>query len=430
MLRLSIVCLVVGVLLCRVTISHAQEIESTEENTNRNVVPFRTQAQGTRDVSAPISTNDVAATPRRFVYSLNLGLRAAFDDNIFLLQDAREGDFYFTVEPQISLGFGDIVGSDQNYVRLDYAPGVIFYLDHSEANAVQHIISLHGQYHFQKLSITLSQTVELLEGSNLNSRFSTDPNPVSPVNLDTGGNVDQDIYTTNAAFSFDLSGKTFLSGALSYVMNNYEEPLIDSQTLSGNLFMNYTYSPKLVVGLGATVGYDLVGSASSGQSYEQINVRITYQATGKISINLSTGVEFRQFGNEGSNVSPVYELDASYQPFDGTTISLSGSRRTENSAVVAGQDYALTNLNLSIRQRFIQRIYVGLAIGYENTSYFSTDTGAATSREDNYYFFQPAIDVTITRYWTSGAYYLHRENDSTTFGFDDNQFGLRTSLAF
>jgi len=360
-------------------------------------------------------------------------MRAVYDDNIFLTQNTTADDFYFTIEPEITLGFGDIVGGDQNYLRLDYAPGAIFYLDHSEANALQHIINLQGQYHLQKLTITLSQDVELLEGSNLNSLSSTGANPVPPINLDTGGNVDQNIYRTNATFLYDLTGKTSLNGGIQFIANSYEGSLIDSETLSGNLDLYYTYSPKLTVGLGGSVGFDWVGSGSD-QVFEQINARITYQATGKISLNASGGVEFRQFEDDdqnGSHVSPVYELDAVYQPFDGTTITLSGSRHNQSSAVNAGQDYATSNITLGIRQRFVQRVYLSVTAGYENSNYFSTGTGTNDRRDDNYYFVQPALDVTVTRFWTAGAYYLHRENNSTgNFGFNDNQFGIRTSLAF
>jgi len=43
-----------------------------------------------------------------------------------------------------------------------------------------------------------------------------------------------------------------------------------------------------------------------------------------------------------------------------------------------------------------------------------------------------AIDVNVTRFWSIGAYYLHREDSSSleSFRFSDNQVGGRTSLSF
>jgi hypothetical protein len=448
MSRLVVACFSVSLCICGLTTVRAQDVDVAEQAASPDAVtseqPLPVVGRGvssesqrtdeSKVINAGAHADAVGATPRRFRYAVNLNLRGVYDDNIFLTRNDKVADFYFTVEPRIILGFGDIVGTDLNSVRFDYAPSAIFYADHSSSNAVQHIIRLLGQYHFRRLSVTLSQDVQLLEGANLNSISSTDPNPVPIVRLDTGGNTDVNSYTTNGAFSYDLSGKTFLSGALQYAAYDYEGALIDSETLSGNVFFNFNYSPKLVVGVGATAGYNWVDAPSPDQSYEQINARVTYVVTGKINLNASGGVEFRQFENSdrnGSYVSPVYELGATYQPFDGTSLSLNGNRRTQNSAVAAGQDYSSTNITLGVRQRFMQRIYLALALGYENSSYFSTVTGADSSREDNYFFLQLAIDVTLTRFWTFGAYYLHRQNDSSTdFEFDNNQFGVRTSLAF
>ena len=386
----------------------------------------------------PLETHaveEVSTIPKKFQYAARLGLRAVYDDNIFLRTANRVSDFYFAIEPGFTLGYGDIVGSDQNFIRLDYAPSVILYADHSDANAFQHIIRLDGQYHFRRLTVTLSEEIQILNGTNFNTTGGLNPNSVPAVNLDAGANTSVTTFNTRANFSYDLTGKTFLSGGLQHTSNQYENNLIGSDSIQGNLYLNFTYSPKLTVGLGGTAGYNRVDSSSPNQTFQQINARATYQATGKISLEGSVGVEFRQFSGDARGsvyISPVYEISASYQPFDGTTISLSGNRRTENSAVFAGQDYASTNISLNARQRFFQRLYLSFSIGYQNLSYFSTiDTGNA-SRDDDYVYLQPALDLTLTRYWTLGAYYLHRENETSAaaFGFDDNQYGLRTSLTF
>ena len=64
------------------------------------------------------------------------------------------------------------------------------------------------------------------------------------------------------------------------------------------------------------------------QTFEQVNFRINYQVTGKFGLSASGGVEFRQFdGNRGDYATPVFELGAIYNPFDGTTITLAAGRR-------------------------------------------------------------------------------------------------------
>jgi len=381
--------------------------------------------------SAEIRNDDsISATPNKFHYGFRLTIRGVYDDNIFLTETNRVDDYYIAIEPGLTLGFGDIVARQENYIRLDYAPSIFLFADHSESNAVQHLIRLEGQHRFSRLTLTFSQDVQLLDGTNLTSTTSSGT-PV--LNLDAGGTTAIDIYTSMLNFSYDLSGKTFLSGGLHFNVWDYKNNLISSSEFSGNLFINYNYSPKLVIGIGGTGGHNWVDSPSVDQTFEQVNVRFTYQLTGKISLNASAGVEFRQFENGGGDhTSPVYELGATYQPFDGTTISLRGSSRTMNSAVFAQQDYLPSSIVFGITQRLVQRVFLGLTAGYEHSEYFSTSNTVNANRNDDYYFVEPAVDVMVTRWMTVGAYYLHRENDSNAggFSFRDNQVGVRASFTF
>lgn len=371
----------------------------------------------------------VSAVPHMFHYAAHVTVRAVYDDNINLTNTDRTSDYYFAIEPAITVGVGDIVGRQENYIRLDYAPSAFLFVDNSDFNAVQHLIRLEAQHRFSRLTLTLSQDVQLLEGANLNTNALATTGAV----LDNAGRTRVDFYITHLNASYELSGKTFITAGLDYSVNDYHD-LIGSEVAAGNIYFNYNYSPKLTIGVGGNGGYNWVDSPSPEQTFEQVNVRATYQATGKISLNASGGVEFRQF--EGSSrdehISPVYEVGATYQPFDGTTISVTGSRRTLNSAVFANQDYAATNIIFGLRQRFLQRVFLGLSVGYENTDYFATVSGVNATRNDDYFFIEPAIDFNIFRSWTVGAYYLHRQSDSSidTFSFYDNQVGLRSAFTF
>jgi hypothetical protein len=282
--------------------------------------------------------------------------------------------------------------------------------------------------------VTLAEEIAILDGTDLRGVGDASA-PGGHVNLDVSGRTKFETYSTRMNASYDLSGKTFLSTGFDSLITEYNSSsLFSSANLSENLFINYRYSDKVVFGIGGTGGYDFVDAPNPNQSFEQANLRASYQATGKISLNLSGGVEFRQFENNsrGEYISPVFELSASYQPFDATSLTLSGSRRTFNSGVLAGQDFAGTTITVSFRQRLLQRFYVGVSGGYQNSDYFSTVNGVAANRQDNYYFIEPSLDFSITRFWTIGGYYLHRKNDSSFqfFKFDDNQVGVRTALTF
>src|SRR4029077_7181641 len=140
---------------------------------------------------------------------------------------------------------------------------------------------------------------------------------VHGVNIDTGGRSRINTYATHLSAAYELTGKTFLSSAGDYTLINYSSGLTDSQRISGNLFLNYQYSPKLVVAAGGTGGRDVVNQANSNQNLDQANLRTSYNPKGKHSASGLGGLEFRQF-DTGSHhsVTPVLDLSASYKPFD------------------------------------------------------------------------------------------------------------------
>ncbi len=394
-----------------------------EENPQTSLEPELPQ-------SAEIETiaEEMPATPRRLRYQVSLSVREVYDDNINISSTNREEDFYTVIDPTISLGMGD---ADTNFVNLSYSPNAYLFADHSENDALQHIIALSGQYRFPFLTLTLTQDVQLLNGTGLSSPtgIGTD---FTRTNLDVAGRTRVNIYTTRLNANYSLTGKTFLTGGISYGVSDYPS-LISSSVLSGNFYLNYTYSPKLAFGLGMNGGLNFVDSPSQDQTYEQINARASYELTGKVSATVSGGVEFRQItGGGGDNGSPVFDASIFYQPFDGTSLALTFSRRTQNSATLASQDLHSTSITFSARQRFLQRVYLGLSIGYQNSAYFSTVDGIASNRSDDYYFLQGSLDLNLTSFWTAGIFYFYRESDSSleTFSFYDNQFGFQTSLTF
>ncbi|MFN2623426.1 MAG: outer membrane beta-barrel protein [Chthoniobacterales bacterium] len=378
------------------------------------------------------ATNADMGVPRRFHYHLQLSVRSVYDDNINLFHTNRISDFYTSIEPALMLGFGDTEGRSENYLRLDYIPAVFLFADHSENNSVQHVIRLEGQYRASRLTLNLSQTVQLMDGVDVQTQ-NTSGGLDQQVNLDVAGRTRFDIYNTHLNAAYYVTGKTFLSAGADYTNTNYSS-LISSEIITGNFFVNYNYSAKVVVGLGGTFGYDKVDEPNPDQNFEQANVRVSYQATGKIDFAGSVGVEFRHFEGDmvDTHVSPVFELGVNYTPFDGTKISLTANRRILNSAVLAEQNYTVTNVSAGIQQRLLQRVFLGFNAGYENSDYFSTTGGTPASRNDDYFFVQPSIAVSITRFWTVGAYYLHRVNNSSfdAFGFHDNQVGIRSTLEF
>lgn len=369
--------------------------------------------------------------PRRFHYSFGLTIRAVYDDNIFLTNTNKVDDWYFAIEPRLTVGFGDIEGRNENYIRLDYMPSIILYADHSNEDAVSHLIELEGQYRFSRLTLSLFQGVYILDGTNLNSIVDTTG---LFANLDTSTFTRLNLFTTRLRANYELTAKLFLTGEVDGWIYDYPDAgFISSEMISGGLYINYVVTPKLTLGVGGTFGYNWVDDPSVDQTFEQANFRINYQVTGKLGLSASAGVEFRQFDDHRDDyVSPVFEIGAIYQPFDGTTITLAAGRRILNSGVFEDQNFATTYIVGRFQQRLFRRVYLGLAGGYENSDYFATTSGVNAPRNDDYFFVSPSIDVLITRWVSVGAYYLHREDNSNIdfFSFDNNQVGVRATFRF
>src|SRR5204863_1695964 len=207
---------------------------------------------------AVVLENEVSSEPRRFHYGFQVTARGVYDDNINISQTNRVSDYYFAIEPILTLGLGDITGHEDNYIRFDYAPSLFLFADHSENDAVQQLIHLEGQHHFSRSTVTLAEEIAILDGTDLRS-ISDQTAPGSHANLDVSGRTKFQTYNTRLNASYDLSGKTFLSTGFNSLVTEYNSSsLFSSANIAGNVFLNYRYSDKVVVGVGGTGGYDFV----------------------------------------------------------------------------------------------------------------------------------------------------------------------------
>jgi Putative beta-barrel porin 2 len=370
-----------------------------------------------------------AGEPRRFHYGLQFTVRGVWDDNIFISHTNKVSDYYFAIEPVLTLGVGDIEGRSRSYLRLDYMPSAILFVDHSDQDAFNQLIHLEGGYNSGRLTLSLSEDIALLESANLNSFIDTTG---LWANTDASGPTRVNIFNTRLTANYELTGKISLQAELYSPLYVYPDHISD-YTISGGLYLYYNWLPKVSVGIGGTFGYDWVDAPTTDQYFEQVNLRLNYEVTAKLGLYASGGVEFRQFdGNRNTYDTPVFEVGATYHPFEGTNLTLAAGRRIYNSGYLANQDFADTYVTARFQQRLFHRLYFGLGGGYENSNYFATADNVSAPRNDDYWFIEPSLDVLITRWLSAGVYYLHREDSSNIdfFSFDDNQVGVRATVRF
>src|SRR5437764_9294944 len=288
--------------------TRGQTTETATTSGTEPPLPVGGISRPSRDVQVETNGDPVNENFRRFRYNVGVTVREVYDDNINISSFQRISDTYTVIEPGIHLGFGDSAGGF-NYLTFDYVASVYFFAEQTKRDTVEHLIRLAAQHDFGHLVLGLSQEVRILDGTSLNNLSNTTG---VQANTDVGGATRLNTYTTTINGSYDLTGKLFLSGQLGYAISDYET-LIGSQVASGNLFINYVYNPKLVIGLGATGGVNSSDGPTADETFEQMNVRANYIVSGKISLSLSAGIEFRQFGGGGDSVSPVYEIAGTYR---------------------------------------------------------------------------------------------------------------------
>src|SRR5436309_3581333 len=306
---------------------------------------------------------------RPFYYRLLLTVRGVWDDNIFISHTNRVSDYYFAIEPQITIGVGDIEGRNKSYLRLDYMPSAILFVDHSDEDAFNHLIHLEGGYDFGRLRLSFMEDIALLESANLNSLIDTTG---LWANTDASAPTRVNIFDTRLRAQYDLSGKISLQGEFNSPYYAYPGH-ISNYTISGGLYLYYNWLPKVSVGIGGTAGYDWVDEPTTDQTFEQVNLRLNYQVTAKFNLYASGGVEFLEFeGNRDTYITPVFEVGLIHHPFDGTTFTLAAGRRIYNSGFLDNQDFATTYVVGRFQQRLFSRVYFGLGGGYENSDYFAT----------------------------------------------------------
>src|SRR5262245_61584389 len=367
--------------------------------------------------------------PRRFHYGLLFTVRGVWDDNIFISHTDKKSDYYFAIEPQITIGVGDMEGRSRSYLRLDYMPSAILFVDHSNQDAFNQLIHLEGGCSTGRLRLSLFEDIALLESANLNSFIDTTG---LWANTDASAPTRVNIFYTRATAQYDLTGKLFLQGEFDSYIYFYPNHISD-YTVAGGLYLYYNWLPKLSVGIGGTFGYNWVDNPTPNQSFEQVNARLNYQATAKLGVYASAGAEFRQFdGNRSTYTTPVFEVGVIHNPFEGTTITLAAGRRIYNSGFQPNEDFADTYVVGRLQQRLFHRLYFGLGSGYENSDYFAASRNVSAPRNDDYWFIEPSLDVLITRWLSAGVYYLHREDSSNIsfFSFNDNQAGVRATARF
>jgi hypothetical protein len=198
-------------------------------------------------------------------------------------------------------------------------------------------------------------------------------------------------------------------------------------------WLNYQPQSRFNIGIGAGVGYDdaVFGPDSF---FEQLQARLNWRASDKLSFQLSGGVEETQFlGGQGAGdlFSPIYSGSIQYQPFQQTQISLFANRSVSPSIFV-GEYSEDTSFGCSFSQRFLGQIYLNLSGSYNDQQYVASANTLTSSRTDKYYALSVRLSHSLLKRGTASIFYQYGSDDSTFAGYSysSNQYGVEVNYSF
>ncbi len=285
---------------------------------------------------------------------------------------------------------------------LDYTPSLRFYSNQHFQDTTDHAVRLNGATTYEDWSLGLSQG------------YATSSQPL----YETGAPTEYESYSTTANAAYQINTKTSLELGLSQSFqfvgqNQPGQALTDSRVWSTMDWLNYQFWPRFGAGVGASFGYINMGFGPD-MTFEQAQGRINWQATDKVSLMLSGGLDDRQFLNSTTPalLNPIFMASALYKPFESTTLSLNAGRMVSPS-LLQGLVAESTTVSGGINQRFFRKLNLSLTTGYTVVSYELSFAGSNLSREDDLTFANVRLSAPFRKRGTVAIFYQASENSST-----------------
>ena len=337
------------------------------------------------------------------------------------------GEASDTIEQELSTGVALDVG--RHWV-VDYTPTFRFYSSDKFKDGVDHSVTLTGNLAYDAWKLGLSQI----------SQFTSAPMSETAAQTDQSSHATS--LTAGRALTSNLSADFSLNQTINQV-SGYQDSY-DWNTMD---WINYTFWPRLNAGLGVGGGYVLTEGDNNqaygnnndlDQTYQELQARVNWRATEKISFQISGGFEDRQFSTAGTgdSLSPLYGASIQYQPFSATQISLSANRTVSSSDYyLAAQQTETTVLAVNLNQRLLKKFTLGLGLDYSQTDFNTASgyvSGGSVNRTDNMVSFNARLSHPFYKRGTWSVFYQYSDNRSSEagFGYQSNQMGFELTYRF
>jgi len=363
---------------------------------------------------------------------------AVYDDNIFLEhhqkglalngRPGRDHDFIHTFSPGLRLLAGDTAQRQSAYMAFNYQAQFQRFSKNTGAGAIDQNGGLEAGVYFNRLKLGLVQNMTRASAADV-------------ANLAANGRVRRANYDTTLDANYEVSEKTHANLILSQQIADYQAPLVDSATRSAALFLDYQVLPKVKMGIGGDIGYMQVDGNAANHNpnslYYSGLVRLNWQATEKVTIGGSTGVQHMNIQEQGAKdpTSFVFALNANWKAAERTTLGLSADRRRRVSNALGAQQNEETSFAANLSHQLADALTLTLDGGYTQSHYVATTRGAAGFiRDDQYVYVKPGLAYRFLERAQASVFYQYRRNDANAANnandFYANQIGLELSYRF
>jgi len=322
---------------------------------------------------------------------------------------------------------------------LDYTPTLVYYENSLFKNEFDNTVTLTGGTSYGDWVFGLSQN------------YSSSSSPQA----ETATQTDQENYLTvltasyafNSKFSLDMSvDQNFSFIDNSFGSTNSASNFQDTRDWSTMEWLNYTFWPRLNAGIGAGFGYVNV-NIGPDQTYEQLQARVNWRATDKISFGVNAGFEDVQFLTAGAGdlLNPTFGASIQYQPFKDTQISLNASETTSaNTFSYQGSDAGVTqggatentSVSCNLNQRLLEKMSLNLGVGYSEIKYTDSTSGSggtlSGNRVDDDSYFNASLSRPFFKRGTLSVTYQYSNNSSTApgFSYSSSQIGFEIGYSY
>jgi hypothetical protein len=325
-----------------------------------------------------------------------------------------------TVSPGMSLDLG-------THWTVDYTPTLTYYSSTNFSDTLNHSASLTGATEYEDWNLGLSQTFNLTSAPLAETAQQTKTTDYATAL--TGSYAINDRMSTDLGLNQDFN---FVDGQGS------------SKTWSTMDWLNYSFWKRLTLGVGLGGGFvDIEVPPQSppqgNQEFEQLQGRVNWRATDKLSFSISAGFEYQEFSatNVSNSLNPIFNASIQYQPFKYTQLSLSAGRSISSSDYfVAASSEINTSVTLTLNQRLLEKFNLNVSAGYNQTDY--TDSfhkggfSLTQDRVDNSYSFNIGLSRSFLKRGNFAVTYSYVDNRSTAtgFGYNSNQIGFQVGFHY